>query len=248
LNPEGLPQLPDWPGARAFCSTRLGGVSKPPFDSMNLGLHVGDDPTNVAENRQRLAAAWGVKPVFLHQVHGTAVVPLDQASPDMQEADACWTQQPGVACTIMVADCLPVLFYQPQSRVVAAVHAGWRGLAAGVLEHTIDALSGVGSPETWRVWLGPCIGPQAFEVGDEVRVAFLHQAPADRAFIPLPKPGQYLADLPALARQRLRQRGVIHPEGNDSSPQWCTFSQAHLYFSHRRDGRSGRFAAGIALD
>ena len=198
LSPDNLPNLPQWPGVRVFCSTRLGGVSKPPFDSLNLGQHVGDAAVDVAENRQRLAKAWGVKPVFLNQVHGTALVRLDEHSPDMPEADACWTQQPGVACTIMVADCLPVLFYQAQARVVAAAHAGWRGLAAG-------------------------------------------------AFKALAQPGQYLADLPALARQRLHQTGVVHLEGNDSSPDWCTFNQAHLYFSHRRDGRSGRFAAGITL-
>lgn len=247
LNPESLPRLPNWPGVRAFCSTRAGGVSKPPFDSLNLGLHVGDAAEDVVENRQRLAQAWGAKPVFLNQVHGTALVRLDDHSPDMQEADACWTQQPGVACTIMVADCLPVLFYQAQARVVAAAHAGWRGLAAGVLENTLHALSDFGAPGSWRVWLGPCIGPQVFEVGEDVRAAFVRQAPADGAFKPLAQPGKYLADLPALARQRLHQTGVVHLEGNDSSPDWCTFSQAQLYFSHRRDGRSGRFAAGIAL-
>jgi hypothetical protein len=209
---------------------------------------VGDDPMDVVENRQRLAQAWGAKPVFLNQVHGTDVIQLDKHSPDHQEADACWTQLPGVACTIMVADCLPVLFYQPQARVVAAAHAGWRGLAAGVLEHTLQALSDFGALGTWRVWLGPCIGPQAFEVGEEVRAAFASQAAANGVFRALAKPGQYLADLPALARQRLHQAGVVHLEGNDSSPDWCTFSQTQLYFSHRRDGRSGRFAAGIALD
>ena len=247
LSPDNLPNLPQWPGVRVFCSTRLGGVSKPPLDTLNLGLHVGDAAVDVDENRQRLAKAWGVKPVFLNQVHGTALVRLDEYSPDMPEADACWTQQPGVACTIMVADCLPVLFYQAQARVVAAAHAGWRGLAAGVLELTLHALSDFGAPGTWRVWLGPCIGPQAFEVGKDVRAAFEHQALAAGAFKALAQPGKYLADLAALARQGLQQAGVVHLEGNDSSPDWCTFNQAHLYFSHRRDGRSGRFAAGITL-
>lgn len=247
LNPESLPRLPHWPGARAFCSTRAGGVSRPPFDSLNLGLHVGDAAEDVAENRQRLADAWGAKLVFLNQVHGTTLIQLDDHTPDHQLADACWTQQPGVACTIMVADCLPVLFYQAQARVVAAAHAGWRGLAAGVLEHTLQALSDFGAPGTWRVWLGPCIGPQSFEVGEDVRTAFASQAPADGIFKALPTPSKYLADLPALARQRLQQAGVVHLEGNDSSPEWCTFSQTQLYFSHRRDGRSGRFAAGITL-
>ena len=230
-----------------FCSTRLGGVSKAPCDSLNLGLHVGDDPVSVAHNRQRLAAAWGAKPVFLNQVHGTKIVELHADTPDGTQADACWTQENGLACTIMVADCLPVLFYQPQARVVAAAHAGWRGLASGVLENTLQSLSVFGKAAAWQVWLGPCIGPQAFEVGEEVRAAFDPQAPKDGAFKPLPMAGKYLADLPALARQRLHQTGVIHVEGNDSSPNWCTFTQADLYFSHRRDGRSGRFAAGIAL-
>ena len=223
-------------------------MSKPPFDSLNLGLHVGDDPMDVALNRQRLSQAWGAKPVFLNQVHGTALIQLDEHSPDKQEADACWTQQRGVACTIMVADCLPVLFYQPQASVVAAAHAGWRGLAAGVLENTLKTLSHFGAPPTWQVWLGPCIGPQAFEVGEDVLDAFAPQDPAIGAFKALPASGKYLADLPALARQRLQQAGVEALEGNDSSTAWCTCTQAPLYFSHRRDGRSGRFAAGIALE
>lgn len=247
LSPDNLPRLPQWPGVRVFCSTRLGGVSKPPFDSLNLGQHVGDAAVDVAENRQRLAKAWGVKPVFLNQVHGTELVELHADTPDGTQADACWTQHQGVACTIMVADCLPVLMYQPEAKVVAAAHAGWRGLAAGVLSQTLAALSDFGGPGTWRVWLGPCIGPQVFEVGEDVRAAFEHQAPAAGAFKALAQPGKYLADLAALARLGLQQAGVVHLEGNDSSPDWCTFNQAHLYFSHRRDGRSGRFAAGITL-
>lgn len=222
-------------------------MSKPPFDSLNLGDHVGDDSQAVASNRQHLAKLWGVKPVFLTQVHATELVEIDAHTADGTEADACWTKAQGVACTIMVADCLPVLFYQPEARVVAAVHAGWRGLAAGILENSLQALSVFGAPPTWRVWLGPCIGPQVFEVGQEVHDAFGPQAKLDGMFKALPKPGQYLADLPALARQRLRQLGMEHPEGNDSSPIWCTYTQACMYFSHRRDGRSGRMAAGIAL-
>ena len=247
LNPEAHPALPTWPGVRVFCSTRQGGVSKPPFDSLNLGNHVGDDAACVVENRQRMAAAWGVRPVFLNQVHGIQLVQLHPHTFDGTQADACWTNEVGVACTIMVADCLPVLLYQSEAKVVAAVHAGWRGLAAGVLERSMQALSNFGAPSTWRVWLGPCIGPQAFEVGQDVRDAFAPQAPMNGVFQPLPRPGKFLADLPALARQRLQQLGMERVEGNDSTPIWCTFSQASLYFSHRRDGRSGRFAAGIAL-
>ena len=239
--------MPQWSGARVFCSTRHGGVSKPPYDSLNLGLHVGDDPLAVAQNRALLASAWGTQPVFLNQVHGTQLVQLHQHTPDGTQADACWTQEIGVACTIMVADCLPVLFHQPDAKVVAAVHAGWRGLAAGILENTLQALDGFGAPLTWRVWLGPCIGPQAFEVGQEVRDAFALQNPSVGSFRPLPQAEKYLADLPALARQRLKALGLTHIQGNDSSPNWCTYSQQGTYFSHRRDGRSGRFAAGIAL-
>lgn len=228
-------------------TSRNEGVSAGPWRSMNLGDHVGDHLAHVQTNRQYLASVIGRQPVFCQQVHGFDTLRLDRFTPQGLPADACWTTSRDVACTIMVADCLPVLFYQAQARVVAAAHAGWRGLAAGVLENTLHALSDFGAPGSWRVWLGPCIGPQVFEVGEDVRAAFVRQAPADGAFKPLAQPGKYLADLPALARQRLHQTGVVHLEGNDSSPDWCTFSQAQLYFSHRRDGRSGRFAAGIAL-
>ena len=203
LNPEGLPRLPDWPGARVFCSTRTGGVSKAPCDSLNLGSHVGDDPSDVAVNRQRLAEAWGAKPVFLNQVHGTALIQLDDHTPDHQEADACWTQQPGVACTIMVADCLPVLLAEPEGQWVAAAHAGWRGLAGetglGVMEVAVNAMrERMGSSvEQLRVWLGPCIGPQAFEVGQEVRDAFCGvDAQAIQCYQPGPMKGKWWADLP----------------------------------------------------
>lgn len=222
-------------------------MSKPPFDSLNVGLHVGDDPKDVAHNRERLAQAWGARPIFLNQVHGTDLVELTPQTPDGVQADACWTLHPGLVCTIMVADCLPVLCYQPQARVVASVHAGWRGLAAGALEHTLQALSHFGAASTWRVWLGPCIGPSAFEVGEDVRAAFGPTEPATSAFKALNPPGQYLADLAALARHRLHAMGVVSPEGNDSSPGWCTWTQGQAYFSHRRDRRSGRFAAGISL-
>jgi hypothetical protein len=153
-----------------------------------------------------------------------------------------------LACTILVADCLPVLFYSPQTQQVAAAHAGWRGLAAGVLENTLNTLANKGAFEDLKVWLGPCIGPSAFEVGEEVRAAFMAtDLQAETAFKPLLAQGQYLADLPALARQRLAKAGVAEVEGNDSSLSWCTFSQAEVFFSHRRDGISGRFAAGISL-
>jgi hypothetical protein len=242
-------ELPLWPGARLFCSNRSGGVSVAPYDSLNLGDHVGDDPAKVATNRQRLTHSWGVKPVFMQQVHGTEAVCIDQlVAGDVPTADACWSTRPGLACTIMVADCLPVLFYLRSARVVAAAHAGWRGLAAGVLEHTLTHLSTLGRPEDVQVWLGPCIGPRAFEVGDDVMHAFCATNPqASEGFAPAVLPGKYMADLAWLARQRLSQCGVTQIQGNDSSKDWCTFSRPQTYFSHRRDGVSGRFAAGIAL-
>lgn len=242
-------ELPHWPGAKLFCSTRLGGCSSAPYDSLNLGDHVGDDPLHVSLNRQRLKSMWGTQTVFMQQVHGTQVVrlplPPEQA---MASADACFTLEKNLACTIMVADCLPLLFYLPTAGVVAAAHAGWRGLAAGVIEHTLDCLAHHGSTEDCKVWLGPCIGPLAFEVGEDVRRVFCDRDDqAKTAFSETSQPGKYLADLAWLARLRLRQRGIMRAEGNDSRPSWCTFSQPELFYSHRRDGVSGRFAVGIAL-
>lgn len=244
------PDLPEWPGARLFCTTRSGGVSLPPYHSLNLGDHVGDDAQRVAINRQRLAQTWEVHPVFMQQVHGTAVVCIDSLPLNsVPVADACWSTQPGVACTIMVADCLPVLFYKPHARLVAAAHAGWRGLAAGVLENTLQTTGMLADGGAVKVWLGPCIGPQAFEVGEEVLEAFVAVDPhAQQAFQSSARSGKYLCDLAALARQRLQRMGIEQVQGNDSSTLWCTYSNPQLYFSHRRDGRSGRFAAGIALD
>ncbi len=248
LSPDSPVWLPSWPGVRVFCSTRQGGVSATPFDTLNLGNHVGDNPDHVAQNRRRLADSWGVQPVFLTQVHGNQVLEITPQTPDGVEADACWTRTPQSACTIMVADCLPVLFYSPQARVVAAAHAGWRGLAHGVLENTLQVLADQGAMDDVRVWLGPCIGPGAFEVGQDVFDALTGADPlASSAFQPHTMPGKYLADLPALARLRLRSQGVAVLQGNDSTPSWCTHHRADVFFSHRRDGLSGRFAAGIAL-
>ena len=243
------PELPDWPGSRLFCSSRQGGVSVAPYDGLNLGDHVGDDPLSVAENRRLLAEVWGVTPVFMRQVHATEVVCIDRLqSHDAPQADACWSSVTGKACTIMVADCLPVLFYLPNARVVAAAHAGWRGLASGVLENTLKQLAHFGNLGEVKVWLGPCIGPTAFEVGEDVKIAFCSaDARCEKAFKSLEKPGKYLADLAWLARHRLLEHGVADIQGNDSSLIWCTFTQKQTYFSHRRDGVSGRFAAGIAL-
>ena len=232
-------------GVHAACSTRLGGVSETPFDSLNLGHHVQDMPNAVATNRAIFQAQLGgAKPVFLTQVHGTRVVTVDATSPDGLEADACLTLTRHLACTIMVADCLPLLFTDDRGQVVAAAHAGWRGLAQGVIEATVNAVCAAAHVPAAQVqaWLGPCIGPEAFEVGPDVREALL----APDFFKPHPVHSQkWLADLPGLARARLRAMGVRSIAGNDSTQAWCTVSQPSRLFSYRRDGRTGRFAASI---
>lgn len=272
LNPDWI--SPRWPApttVRAVCTTRAGGASAPPYDRLNLGDHVGDQPAAVQANRRTLAAGLGVRPVFLRQVHGTQVLGLSPQTPDGAQADGCLTTQRGLACTIMVADCLPVLFTDVQGRAVAAAHAGWRGLAGvdaqgaaagpGVLEATLDAFcaaSGAAAAEV-LAWLGPCIGPDAFEVGPEVKTAFeAHDARASAMFRPLAgrvagnagnagSAEKWLADLPGLARQRLQALGVAQVDGNDGSAPWCTVSNASRFFSHRRDRVSGRLAACIWL-
>lgn len=255
--------VPDWPApaaVQAVCTSRAGGVSAPPYDRLNLGTHVGDDAACVAHNRARLAQALGVRPVFLDQVHGQRVLALQADTPDQMPADACQTRQPGVACTVMVADCLPILLCDTAGTQVAAAHAGWRGLAGtgghGVVEETLRSLRSFGPPAHVNTegsameiiaWLGPCIGPQAFEVGDEVRAAFVAvHAPAAQCFVPAPG-GKWLADLAALARQRLQAAGVSAIYGNDGSAPWCTVGNPLRFFSHRRDRVSGRQAACIWL-
>jgi len=252
MHPDWL--LPEWPapaGVRALCTTRAGGRSLPPYDSLNLGDHVGDDVLAVGANRALLAQAIGARPVFLKQVHGSGVVALDAHTPHGIEADACLTHERGVACTIMVADCLPVLLTDTAGSFVAAAHAGWRGLAGqggtGVLEALVAALD-IGHVPGRLAWLGPCIGPQAFEVGPEVRAAFeAHDRQAAACFRPAAAAGKWLADLPALARQRLAALGITQVYGNDGHPGWCTVANASRFFSHRRDGVSGRLAACIWL-
>ena len=245
--------VPDWPApahVQALFTTRAGGVSAAPYDSFNLGDHVRDDPVAVATNRQRLADALHARPVFLQQVHGTAVATLNAQTPDGTVADACVSTQPGVACTVMVADCLPVLFTDTAGTVVAAAHAGWRGLAAGVLESCLAGMTPSSAPADVLAWLGPCIGPQAFEVGAEVRDAFVAwRGDAAGCFVDLPEANKYLAHLPQLARLRLQAMGVNRVFGNDGSPTWCTVTQSSRFFSHRRDavrlGSTGRMAACI---
>jgi YfiH family protein len=255
--------IPDWPapaGVRALFTTRVGGVSRSPFDSLNLGDHVHDDAASVKSNRARLGAITSpARPVFLRQVHGTHVTHLAAATPDGTEADACVVRAgAGLAATIMVADCLPILFACRAGTAVAAAHAGWRGLAGGVVDTTVRALREVGASAVVPLqsgdsdlvaWLGPCIGPQAFEVGPEVVEAFMTQdAGAIDCFSAQPG-GKFLADLPALARRRLQTAGVSSVHGNDGSQAWCTVAQSARFFSHRRDavrlGSTGRMAACV---
>ena len=249
---------PDWPAPAsvcAVCTTRLGGVSVAPYDSLNLGDHVGDDADAVERNRAAFTHALHARPVFLQQVHGSGVVSLTAQSTDGTQADGCISVEPGVACTIMVADCLPVLFTDTAGTAVAAAHAGWRGLAGmqarGILEATVDALGEAAqlpradAARKALVWLGPCIGPDAFEVGAEVKQAFENQdLEAARMFKPHGA-GKWLADLQGLARMRLAALGITQIHGNDGSSKWCTVSNPSRFFSHRRDRVSGRFAASI---
>jgi YfiH family protein len=256
-NLAALPGLvPIWPAparVKAFMSTRAGGVSPPPWASLNLGVHVGDEPQRVAHNRAMLQSALGVRPVFLEQVHGTQVLNLTVHEGQGLQADACITATPGLACTIMVADCLPVLLCDSQGRWVAAAHAGWRGLADGVLETLVQTAQERGtSPGDMLAWLGPCIGPAAFQVGTEVRQVFLDRdASCGHRFRP-DLEGKWLADLPGLARDRLARLGVQQVHGHTGQPEWCTVSDASRFFSHRRDARvlgaSGRMAALIWLE
>ncbi|MFL6535615.1 MAG: peptidoglycan editing factor PgeF [Pseudomonas sp.] len=235
--------IPDWPAparVKACVTTREGGVSLAPFDSLNLGDHVGDDPAAVAENRRRLTDQFVMRPAWLQQVHGIDVVEADPAR--VATADASWSATPGIACTAMTADCLPVLFCNRAGTHVAAAHAGWRGLANGVLEATLDSLQQ--PTEEILAWLGPAIGPQAFEVGPEVREAFIAHLPsADQAFAPSPNAGKFLADIYALARLRLAARGVTAVYGGGL----CTVTDPRFY-SYRRNPRTGRFASLIWLE
>ena len=237
--------VPDWPlppGVVACSSTRIGGVSLPPYDSLNLGAHCGDDLVHVEENRKRMFAAGQLpsKPVWLEQVHGKDVLKLTGEPYASKRADASYSNTPGTVCAVMTADCLPVLFCNRDGTEVAAAHAGWRGLCAGVLEETVACFAD--KPENILAWLGPAIGPDAFEVGPEVRDAFMAvEAIADRAFRPAGE--KYYADIYALARQRLTSVGVTQVFGGEH----CTFSQKGDFFSYRRDKNTGRMASFIWL-
>ena len=250
--PAGDWLFPEWdaPGVGAVMTTRAGGVSAAPFDSMNLRDGLGDDAAAVAENQRRLQEAIGGTPVWLKQVHGAAIVPLTGADtrPEatVHSADASFTTEPGVVCAIQVADCLPVLFAAPGGRGVAAAHAGWRGLAGGVLAASVAALCSAArcEPHELQTWLGACIGPRRFEVGPDVLEAFGASPRGESpAFAPF-KPGKWHANLPLLARERLRAAGVREISGGN----WCTVEAPSRFFSFRRDGVTGRMAAAVWIE
>lgn len=235
--------VPEWNApatVSAACTLRTGGVSEAPFASLNLGLHVGDGPDAVAENRRRVRAALDLpdEPFWLAQAHGTRVADADEESA-VGPADAAITRARGRVLAIQVADCMPVLLASDDGVVLGAAHAGWRGLAAGVLEATVEAM-GV-DPKRIRAWLGPAIGARHFEVGAEVRAAFLSvDAQAAQGFVRNGR-GRWNCDLALLARQRLKRLGV----GAVSATDLCTYAEAAQCFSYRRDGRTGRMAALI---
>jgi len=239
--------LPEWPApvrVRAVSTTRFGGVSKGAYASLNFGQHVGDDPEAVSENRRRLISALGLKqePAWLKQVHGTQAARLSSAEV-LDPADAAMTSKPGLACTVMTADCLPVLFCDRAGTRVAAAHAGWRGLSAGVLEATLAAMGK--DPSIFMAWMGPAIGPESYEVGEEVRRAFVQRdAGAAVAFTVGKAPGKWWCDLYALARRRLEAAGVTQVYGGGL----CTYADRERFFSFRRDGECGRMATLIYID
>jgi YfiH family protein len=241
--------IPDWPApatVKTLQTTRTGGVSVSPYDSFNLGSHVGDNPLAVSRNRMLLAPLLPSEPVWLNQVHGLTVVDVVQAG-CLPEADASVSAHPGAVCVVMTADCLPILLCDERGTVVGAAHAGWRSLCDGVIEATVNAMK-VPAP-TLMAWLGPAIGASRFEVGDEVRAAFIAQQPqAAAAFVPSMSgvpgaSGKWLADLYLLAQQRLNARGVTRVYGGGL----CTYSDPERFYSYRRDGVTGRMGTFIWL-
>ncbi|MCR4303772.1 MAG: peptidoglycan editing factor PgeF [Gallionella sp.] len=258
--------IPDWPApinVRALQTTRQGGVSASPYDSLNLGGHVGDAPLAVARNRILLNNLLPSEPVWLEQMHGTVVASADNAS-CLPQADACIARHRAAVCVVMTADCLPVLLCDAQGSVVGAAHAGWKGLAAGVIEATVQAMNV--APHNLMAWLGPAISQQAFEVGDEVRTLFVDAHPqAAAAFTLSPSRGEgvdsflpfgervpvraregvkYMADIYALARLRLNALGITQIYGGE----YCTYCDSESFFSYRRDGATGRMGTFIWLD
>lgn len=248
IKPAGFIQ-PDWPSAkniRAFSSTRnlLSDAQAnhvQAFDSFNLALHVEDDAQQVKTNRQKLIKQLNLpaEPLWLNQVHGHRVVNAAQFSNTLPNADAAFSDQAKHICTVMTADCLPLLFCNRKGTKVAAAHAGWRGLAEGVIENTVASLNE--APHRILVWLGPAIGPQAFEVGEEVRDAFINEQPASVDAFHANRAGHFLADIYQLARLRLKALGIEAVYGGE----YCTFTDAHQFYSYRRDAKTGRQASLI---
>jgi hypothetical protein len=234
--------MPHWqapPRVKAVITTRAGGFSSGPYASLNLGLRTGDDAAAVARNRGRLRSVLPQEPKWLRQVHGSAVIDADAVAASAPEADASVARSPGTVCAVLIADCVPVLFSNRAGSVVAVAHAGWRGLAHGVIERTLAAIGE--EPSELVAYLGPGIGPGAFEVGAEVREAFLARAREDAAAFSPHAPGKWLADLFMLARNRLQRAGV----GETSGGGMCTYSDPARFFSYRRDRTTGRMAALI---
>jgi len=257
--------LPGWEAparVRALVTTRAGGVSRPPYGrwdgcalpgGLNLGLHTGDERADVLENRARLVSLAGVRAAWLDQVHGDAIADAAAAAAAGDapvKADASVTDTPGIACLVMVADCLPVLLCDAAGRAVGAAHAGWRGLSLGIVEKTAARVAHLAGADTdaLQAFLGPAIGPAAFEVGDDVRDTFMaladgrERAPTSAAFVVRPDaPGKYWADIYALARLRLARHGIVRVTGGDA----CTVTDQARFYSYRRDGVTGRMAAMI---
>lgn len=233
--------VPRWPApahVRALVTTRAGGVSRMPYASMNLGLRTDDDPEAVAENHRRLNQLLPQTPRWLKQVHGHCVVDADTLDNPV-EADASVSRQIGTVCAIMIADCLPILLTDRAGSCIGAAHAGWRGLASGVVANTVARMPA--PPSDLLAWIGPGIGPDAFEVGDDVLEAFCATAPERKSAFRPHKTGKWLCDLPALARDALRRAGVAHIHGGDL----CTYADAQRFYSYRRDRQTGRMAALI---
>ncbi|CAH0541097.1 peptidoglycan editing factor PgeF [Vibrio marisflavi] len=234
--------VPNWPApkrVKALSTTRIGGFSHPPYQGLNLGQHVGDDPSIVANNRKWLVGAAGLptSPVWLNQTHSTHIVELDKSINTILDADGSVTTQDDVVCSVMTADCLPVLLTNIQGTQVAAVHAGWRGLADGILENAVYKMQG-----ELLAWLGPAIGESAFEVGDDVRDLFIsHDNLASKGFVATSKQGKWMANMQLLAKQRLNSVGVTQIY----SSELCTFQHSDKFFSYRRDGVTGRQASLI---
>lgn len=249
MAPSLEPIIPDWPApscVRAVSTTRFGGVSAVPYDGLNLADHVGDDPAAVQANRARLSEALGVaRPLWLRQVHGQGVVDAARATAGV-EADGAVAFSSGPVCAVMTADCLPILLCDERGGAVAALHAGWRGLAGGIVESGVRAMGS--PPGTLLAWLGPAIGPDAFEVGADVLEAFCATDPGAQQAFRATRAGKWNADIYALAQRRLRRLGIGRIYGGGVSEDWCTHRDRARFYSYRRDGITGRMATLVWLE